>query len=712
MARNSVVAEAIASPSLTAAARRRAWLPFVLLLTAACGEAAPEAAARRQASAVPDPPGAGRGQDLGDAPLGAGWVIWESDRLGAARIFGRPLDGSAERALTPEESGRSHCCAHFSPDGRSFVYLSLPQEAARYPRGGASGELRRHEIASGRETVLAERARTYFEHRAAAFRDDAHLIYIDGDGKTRELELASGKSRVVVEGPLTEHGWLLDPTLSFATQGTPTFSPYDAASRTVLPRPTLGGCQPYFTGDGRFGFYVAGSGGPIRSLDLRSRKTREILRKGDRRLPEDRRYLYFPMVSRDRTLIAWGASDGGHDHFSADYDIFVAEIDSETLELAGTPLQVTRSPAADRFPDVFSPPGARPRATAPPAAAESRAVVEATSAEALPGEVLVFRGGDHTNLVLDPKSGEEVSTVFEPKGRAFYDRHFALELRGGSFLADMGTMERLLGGVMATNEMSLEIHLEAAAAGPRRGVVFSFSGGAGKRRNFTLAQEAGRLYWQLATESNAGSSGNAPRLDLGKIEPGKPLHLLLTYAAGELVVYRDGQEKARTPEWREGFFPWRPLPLLFGNEWEADEPFHGKIFRATVWDHVIGAAEAAARAKAAAADLAALEAPPLLRTRARLIARSRTPRLEEIAPYRQALAVYEYRSATGESLRVVHRVLEDGEVLPISRLAEGREIELALEPFKSQPQLESLFLSNQLPASDQRLYFSPALDFE
>ncbi len=57
-------------------------------------------------------------------------------------------------------------------------------------------------------------------------------------------------------------------------------------------------------------------------------------------------------------------------------------------------------------------------------------------------------------------------------------------------------------------------------------------------------------------------------------------------------------------------------------------------------------------------------------------------------------------------------LLEDGEVLPISRLAEGREIELALEPFKSQPQLESLFLSNQLPASDQRLYFSPALDFE
>lgn len=696
--------------------QKRHLLPFLLMLSAACGEAAPESGERRRSPAgTAASSGPGGALDLEEAPLGAGWAIWESDRLGSARIFGRPLDGSAERPLTPEEPGRAHCCAHFSPDGQFFVYLSLPAAAGRYPKGGAAGELRRHDLASGRETRLAAAARTYFEHRAAVFRDAGRLVYIGGDGKSHELELASGRSRVVVEGPLTEHGWLLDPTLSFATQGTPTFSPYDAASRQVLPRPTLGGCQPYFTGDGRFGYYVAGAGGPIRSLELKGRKIREILRKGDRRLPAERRYLYFPMVSRDRTLLAWGASDGGHDHFAADYDIFLAEIDSETLELAGPPLRLTRSPAAERFPDVWSPPGARPRAVAPAVAEPAGPAVAADlapAAAAAPGEALVFRGGDHTNLVLDPATGEEVSTVFEPKGRAFWSRDYALELRGGSFLADLGTMERLLAGAKGTNEMSLEIHFEAAAEGPRRGTIFTFSGGSGKRRNFTLAREGGRLFWQMATESNAGSAGGAPRLDLGAAPPGRPLHLLLTYAPGELVVYRDGRETARSADWREGFYPWRPLPLLFGNEWEAAEPFHGRIFRATVWDHVLGAQEAAARARAAAEDLAARPAPELLRTKARLLARSRTPRLAEIAPYRQALAVYEYRTAAGETLRVVHRVLEDGEELPIARLAEGREVELALERFKAQPQLESLFLSDQLPESDQPLYFSPAIDLE
>lgn len=695
---------------------------------AACEDG--EAAGQRAAPAAPAAGQAPRQEapDLGQSPLGAGWVIWESDRLGAARIFGRPLDGGEERVLSREEPGRAHCCAHFSPDGKFFTYLSLPAAEARYPREGATGELRRHDLASGQEKTLVARARTYFEHRAAVFRDADHLVYIDENGRSRELSLSAGESRPLIDGPATAHGWLPDPTYSFATQGTPTFSPLAAAERLVRPRPTLGGCQPYFTADGRFGYYVAGAGGPIRAIELASGRKHEILRKGDPRLPADRRYLYFPMISGDRSLLVWGASDGGHDHFSADYDIFLAEIDSRSLELTGAPLRVSASPAADRFPDVWAPAGARPRPVSPPPAAPAAPAPSEAAGTAVPGEVLVFRGGDYTNFVLD-SAGQEAATVFEPKGRAWYDRDFALELRGGSFLADMGTMERLLAGLKATNEMSLELLFEEAggAAGdpPRRAAIFSFSAGRGGSRNFTVSLEGGapggrKLVLQLLTESNSAERGQAPRLEIPLGAGPAARHLLVAYAPGELVAYLDGREAARTEQWREGFFPWRPLPLLFGNEWEANESFHGKIYRASVKDRAVGAAEAARLAAAARAGLEERRAPQILRIEAVLAARSRTPKLDQIAPYREALAVYEYRVAAvlegalppalaGRNLRVVHRVLADGEELPIGRLAQGGEIELLLEPFKDQAQLEAMYLADQLPASGDPLFFSPAI---
>lgn len=710
-----------------------AAVAMVLVLACGPGEATdgPTSPAKVAGSPGPVSPGpVSSAPDLASAPLGPGLIVWES----GGRIFGRRLDGSPKVALTRDEPGREACCAHISPDGRFFVYLSLPVAAARYPSSGAQGELRLQEFGSqldeGKERVLVAAARTYFEHRAVVFRDAGTIIYIDDRGQSRQLEVATGASRVLVESPLTEHGWLLDPKLRFATQGTPTFSPYDAAGLKVLPRPALGGCQPYFTTDGRFGFYIAGSGGPVRALDLMTRQTREILRKSDRRLPADRGYLYFPMISHDNTLLVWGASGGEHDHFTADYDIYIAELDPETLQLAGPPLLVGGGPGADRFPDVWSPAGARPRRSAPEP--EEPDMVAKDSGSARPGEILVFRGGDHINLVLEGArpGGQEVSTVFEPKGRAFYDREFALDLRGGSFLADAGTMERLLRGAMATNEMSLELFFEptaepAAEKGSRRAarqVLFTFSAGPGKRRNFTLAIENGQLTWQMLTESST-DQGNSPRLELGEVIAGKAQHVVLTYAPGLLIVYRDGREVARSEAWREGFYPWRPAPLLFGREWEGGEAFQGRILGATIWDHVLPPATVAQRAADQQGELAARPAPPALRVRASLLARSPAPKLSEIAPYRQALAIYEYRletvlegelppTAAGQNLRVVHRVLEDGELLPIEKLPAGQTIELRLEPFRDQPQLESLFLSNRLGEKTTPLFFSPLIEFE
>jgi hypothetical protein len=258
--------------------------------------------------------------------------------------------------LSPEEPGRQHCCPHLSPDGRRLVYLSRTVGKDAYPEREVPGELRLLAVDGPGRRTLVDAARTYgWGDRAAVWRDDGELIYVGGDGRTRLLELATGGSRPLTAEPRPELGWLLDATLRHATSAAPSFSLYDPASGQVAERQPLGGCEPYFSHDGRWGYWIAGGGGPLERMELAGRRVSTLLARDDPRLPAGRRYLYFPMLSRDGRALAWGASDGEHDHFSADYDVFVVATDPWALEPRGEPVRVTADPATDRYPDVFIP---------------------------------------------------------------------------------------------------------------------------------------------------------------------------------------------------------------------------------------------------------------------------------------------------------------------------------------------------------------------
>ncbi|MEL7060095.1 MAG: LamG-like jellyroll fold domain-containing protein [Acidobacteriota bacterium] len=798
----------------------------------------------------------------------AGFVVWESNRGGAWRLWRREVDGSPPRPLTRAEPGRAHCCAHISPDGSRLAYLSLPADRARYPDDGpASGELRLLDLAPdldpGAERSLGS-ARTYFEHRAAVWRDARSLIHISGDGQTIERDVDSGATRVLVDRAHPSRGWLIDPTLTTATMGSPTFSPYDPARRTVDERPNRGGCQPYVTSDGRWGVWVAGAGGPIRAVDLETDLAHDLLGKGDARLPADRRYLYFPMPSRDGLWLAWAASAGEHDHHAADYDVFVAELDPERMELVGPPLRVTSDPATDRFPDVWSPalslgrrfieapatvswdlPGGaewrltretegaiqtlaqgrgdranhridepgrfrivarsasdrvlegevRARPASPPRliSIETRSLrqggrrllrlrfdepIRAEGATARLGGravrlqladdprtltvvlgaerarrvdtgdvaqrtlrlegvrdraevpnvaptiervldpprwpsdaadlVLLWRDGGSANL-FDDLGGDEVATVFEPQGRAFLDRAWRMRLAGGRFLAGMETMQRLLEGARATNELTVEATIVSETPTPDLATIWTFSSGPSSR-NVTLDQLDGRFRLRLRTPST-GRNADRPAVDLGPVAVGRPQHVVVSYTPGHLRAWVDGEMVADTRELRAGFFHWRPLPLLVGSEWQDASPWRGRLEQLAVYARALGDDEVRENVRRAARERAARQEPATLRVRARLARRSPTPSLREISPYRDALALFEWQvlevldgRLQGSRLQVAHRVLLDGEEMPIARLPIGKERVLRLEPFAEQPQLESLVLADDLEGGGPRHY--------
>ena len=96
----------------------------------------------------------------------------------------------------------------------------------------------------------------------------------------------------------------------------------------------------------------------------------------------------------------------------------------------------------------------------------------------------------------------------------------------------------------------------------------------------------------------------------------------------------------------------------------------------------------------------------------------RPPTLQQISPYREALALFEYRvveapgETVGETLRVAHWVLLDGKAAPAGRAPLDRTYRLVLEPLAANPQVESLYLSDDLGSKTGggELFFAPDPD--
>ncbi len=289
------------------------------------------------------------------AKMGQGFIIWESNRTGSWRLWRIGLDGKDMKQISPNESGRDHYCPHISPNGRKVVYLSYPKSQHGYEPYNPKKPAPMHimDTDGTGDRVILPSARTYFEDRAVVWVDDDTFHYIDGAGISSEYRLSTGKSVPLTKQTNTGGGWIINAQKSFATTGSANFSRYDPTTQTISVGKEYEGCQPYFSADGKWGFWMGGAGGPINRYELATGNVSFVLSKNDPRMPKERNYLYFPMLSRNARLLAFGASPGQHDHFTADYDIFLARTDPSTFELIGTPVRYSFDPACDRFPDVY-----------------------------------------------------------------------------------------------------------------------------------------------------------------------------------------------------------------------------------------------------------------------------------------------------------------------------------------------------------------------
>lgn len=652
------------------------------------------------------------------ATMGRGFVVWESNRTGRWRIWRIELDGSNTRQISHDETDRDHYCPHISPDGRRIAYLSYPKDHNTYEefdhRFDAPVPLHLMSADGKYDRILEQNSRAYGEDRAVVWLNDHELVYIDGNYRTFRLNVETGEQALLLDGtPKGELPRLINPQLGFATSGDPNFSPYDPQTQTVHWRTKEDGCQPYFSHDGAWGFWMGGAGGPINRYRLDTGEVSPILQKNDPRMPKDRNYLYFPMLSASGHFFAFAASPGEHDHFTSDYDIFVAPIDPKTLQLTDNPVRYTFDKGCDRFPDVFVDESAKAeRNVSTPVmrnefTAASRSVGNTRRSPAhapwpvsRKGLIFLWETSNRPNLVAgdDPERACSVS----PRGFARLNNRFAMSISAGAYTAETSDTA-LLNACKKTNRLTLEVTLVPGRqnqSGPARIVTFSSSP---ISRNFTLGQEGSQLVFRLRTPQT-GENGVNPQLSLCTIEAGRPLHVVLTYASGQLIAYCNGKEILHTDQVLGDFSNWTPQHLLFGDEWNGERQWAGTLEGIAVYNRTLSPAEVVEHTDAYEKIRKSRKPAPRVQVEAVLSTTSKIPTLKEIRPYKNALALYEYRvekviagKYDGKTIRVAHWVILNGQSLPAAGAKPGQKASLTLEPFEANPQLASQYLSDSLP---------------
>jgi hypothetical protein len=130
------------------------------------------------------------------------------------------------------------------------------------------------------------------------------------------------------------------------------------------------GCQINWTPDGQRVYWVnpTGNGGsevysmPVHDGKPAGEPKDDQLKFMD--LPGRRSHEYFPELSSDGKWMVWGITQRGHDHDTADYEIYIWQVGSPPDSAA----RLTFNEANDRWPDIFIP--AAVAAKAPEPAAE------------------------------------------------------------------------------------------------------------------------------------------------------------------------------------------------------------------------------------------------------------------------------------------------------------------------------------------------------
>ena len=307
--------------------------------------------AHRKAGAQ-EAPGAGEILKMGaadQAALAAAWkdqrgfVVWSSTMYGQHDLV--RMDWPSGRLTRLTKHPHVDRSPKISPDGAHVAFARSRMEWTSF-RDNDEWDVWLLDLESGRERLLSERGAEPCwtgDGKAVVFqRGGRELIQADAETGAESVLLGKRENRIWTGPSMDPDGGRVAVTVRGGRRSTSLFAVPDGTETRVA-----GGCQLAFVPDGRWLVLVEGGGrmkNRICRVDRNGQRLDALLD-----MPGEWSHEYFPRVSNDGTLLVFGASQGGHEHDMADYEIFLWRIG----DLPERAARVSFHAGNDQWPDVW-----------------------------------------------------------------------------------------------------------------------------------------------------------------------------------------------------------------------------------------------------------------------------------------------------------------------------------------------------------------------
>jgi len=281
------------------------------------------------------------------ALLPHGFVVWSSNRFGNHDILMMTLPDLQVRRLT--DNPHAEYFSRISPDGNRVVFARAqrPWVSQRDP---ASWDVFMLDLETGAEQLVARNG------NVPTWSADGRKVYFQRNvTQFVEHNLASGQERVLYEagrGEVAEGTELQTPMLD-ANSGRLAVTLRRSMRMTAVLDPEqkihrIGdGCQLAWNHNGGYLYYIDHGGRKQNALYRVEAATGARTLWLD--LPEPYSHEYFPRLANDERWLVIGASAGGHEHDSADYELFLWPVNAP----AESAIRLTWHTGNDNWPDIY-----------------------------------------------------------------------------------------------------------------------------------------------------------------------------------------------------------------------------------------------------------------------------------------------------------------------------------------------------------------------
>ncbi|MGD9874687.1 MAG: lysylphosphatidylglycerol synthase domain-containing protein [Kiritimatiellia bacterium] len=269
-----------------------------------------------------------------------GFIVWSSNRGGNHDIWRMDLPGGKIRALTKHPHTETY--PRISPDGSKIVFCrtKIPWVSQRDPlpwdvviADAESGKDIQVIPDGNTPTWSADGKSVYFQRSARQFvrhelESGSETMLFQGEAQIQTPDYNEDKNQLAVTLRGKQRGMVLLE---------------DGKEQTTIGSGK--GCQLAWSPGHRYLYYVD-HGGQMKNAIFKQERGKSSLWLD---LPLPWSHEYFPKLSPDGKVMVLGASKEGHEHDTADYEIFLWPVNQP----ADNTIRITHHTGNDCWPDIF-----------------------------------------------------------------------------------------------------------------------------------------------------------------------------------------------------------------------------------------------------------------------------------------------------------------------------------------------------------------------